>query len=381
MGCSAENIPPTSFPPVSELPRPTPTPAATAVPAGWTDVDVDGFDVRGMAEGAGRVVAVGATRPGGMVWIATSSDGRRFTSVDLPEIAQHAGNMSTVTFGPGGFVATGGWCEDFSACHPINLQSTDGLEWHEVTFPVTCFRFSSLDTGVLTGVWGYVIVAGSCIGEDEVDPRPFRVLKSADGVEWTATAEIPAFSHPDRWPGPVATDGRRLIAIQGFGSSQEPASITISDDAGLTWRTLDHGVAPTVALYSLTYGHGLWVADGSQIVSEGQLERLICTSPDGEEWNCDINALGYSGLLTATPTGFVGLTTPITAHPSRSQSLQSTSSDGIDWRQEIIARWDLSYSGMATTSYGIFAWGGTYPDTDPTGFSTPFLLIHPLPLP
>jgi len=372
--------------PASELPSRAmtlqPTPGTTAAPAAWTEVDVDGFDVRGMAEGAGRVVAVGATRPDGMVWIATSSDGKRFTSVALPKVAQHVGNMSTVAFGPGGFVATGGWCENHpSQCHPINLRSTDGVNWEQVTLPAACFRFSSLDTGVLTGVWGYVIVAGSCIGEDEIDPRPFRVLKSVDGVEWTSTAEIAAFSHPDRWPGPIATDGRRLIAVQAFGASQEPAWITISDDAGLTWRTLDHAVDPAMTLNSLTYGHGLWLAAGGQIVPEDQPERVMCASPDGENWTCDTNALGYLGMLTATPTGFVGLTTPITAQPSRSQSLQSTSSDGIEWRQEAIARWDLSYYGIAATSYGIFAWGGTYPDTDPTGFSTPFVLVHSLPLP
>jgi hypothetical protein len=318
-----------------------------------------------------------------MVAIITSSDGRRFSSVDLPEVAQHVGNMSYVTFGTGGFVALGGWCEGGypSPCHPIYLRSTDGLAWQEVTFPVACFRFSSQDAGVLTGVWGYVIVAGSCIGDDEIDPRPFRVLSSVDGVQWTSTPEIAAFSKPDRWPGPVATDGRRLIALQFFGSLREPSWITISDDAGLTWRTLDHPLGPDSYLYSLAYGHGLWLAEGSQQVPEGQPDHLACTSPNGEQWTCAVITIGDLGRLTVTPTGFVGLTTLDGDPDSRSPTLQSTSADGISWDQGNIGLWDVSYHGIATTSFGIFAWGGTDPDTDPTGFSTPFLIVHPLPLP
>ena len=59
----------------------------------------------------------------------------------------------------------------------------------------------------------------------------------------------------------------------------------------------------------------------------------------------------------------------------------ATSKDGEHWQVSRIDPPNLYYSGEAATSVGVFAWGGTEPNYDPSGLSTPFLLLHSLPLP
>ncbi len=375
-GCATESPAPTSsllgsvVPGATTTPSQKATPVETPIPTGWTRVGIDGFDVRGIAEGAGRLVAVGNARAAFTSLIATSGDGAVWTTLAIPDVGHGLrSGVEQVAYGAGGFVATGGRYNDVTGiAEPFILHSADGLTWEEVTFPGPCAFGSS----ILTGVWGYVIVAGSCHGEGEIDPRPIRVLASPDGTHWTSTTDFAEFSDVHRWPGPVATDGKRIVALQG--EHRGDAELRwISDDRGMTWKTFPQ---TPVSLYEITFARDRWFARGSE-----NGDSVLCTSSDGENWTCQVADVPVPPVV-ATSTGFVSV-----SYRSREglhagvDSVETTSIDGVEWHESIVGPPNLLYYGIAATSHGVFAWGGTEPDQDPTGLSTPFLIVHRTPIP
>jgi hypothetical protein len=286
------------------------------------------------------------------------------------EEAQNGG-VETAIHGTTGFVAAGGRSNFLTGiADPFILYSADGLTWKEVAFPGPCAFGSS----ILTGAWGYVIVAGSCHGEDEIDMRPIRVLRSSNGFNWTSTSDIAEFATAHHVPWRVATDGRRIVALQDETRAGDDVWRWISDDGGVTWRTI---VETDLRIYFINYARDRWFADANKDGIE-----MLCTSPDAEEWACHPSVDGVPPAI-ATPTGFVSLSYNFQGGvPGSTYSVLATSPDGENWAVEMVIDLpNLQFQGEAATSVGVFAWGGTNPDHDPTGFSTPFLLLHRFPIP
>ena len=388
VGC-ASPVPSASppFSPSSPAAQPS-TAESVRAGAAWVDVDIGEFDVRvrGMAEGAGRVVMLGTPRQSTSPWIASTVDGDHWVVADRPDTVEAlTGAISVIAYGPRGFVARGsGRDSTTSALVPFFLHSADGVTWTVVDHPPVCAGPAQIQVGV----WGYVGLADTCRSDhDDLDPRPIYVFVSADGMEWTTRTNFVEFGDEFRTPYLAATDGQRIVALQGTHGFETSEWLWLSDDGGASWRTLEHAIDASVSFSSITFGHGQWIARASQLRSDGgQPDRLRCRSVDGESWLCRVTGVAVPPYLAVTPSGFVGVFYRViqaaTGEYLGEETVLTTSVDGNEWHETIVSGLeDRTYDGIAATALGVFAWGATDPDQDPTGRAQPFLILHRDPLP
>ena len=197
-------------------------------------------DIRGIANGNGKFVAVGeggkmAYSADGVTWTATNVTGT-FDSTDRIDSIAYVNNM---------FVAVSYNTSDYTS---KTATSADGVTWTVVTnFPSDIERIFYGD--------GKFIAVGN-----------YRWAISTDGVtwpDWTRDSEISIYS--------IAYGNGKFVAV-GSGTSK----MKISTD-GETWTKVDvTSTFGTALINSIAYGNNMFVAVGGT--------GKMATSTDGTTW-------------------------------------------------------------------------------------------------
>ena len=367
---------PETTPSVTPQPTASPTPVP---PPGWSTVTIPGANVNDIAEAGGRIVAVGTTGSDASRAAAwTSDDGSTWTPAStLGGIELKRSGLAFVTGTPTGFVAMGSTFEEGDPIStPFILFSSDGTSWEAVPTPAEC----SFAHQLVSGDFGVVATAGRCRSEGDFDASPARVLYSSNGRDWTTIVDQPGFA--DLAIGPVATDGRRLAALDPVNAvSDDPDPVWISDD-GQSWRMIENPFPENLSPNSIGYGNGRFLVLGSQLIREGDPDPAACVSPDAETWRCEVLPDDVPALATlvGTPTGVVGVWgRPVDLAGTSSESVVALSPDGLAWTVRTIEPGDRYFNGATYTSHGVFANGGTVATQEQP--SEPFVLVHRAPLP
>jgi hypothetical protein len=350
----------------------------------WIPMRIGGVSVRDVSERNGLLVAVGNPwslwpSPPGAGVVAVSDDGENWRWVDLARLPFHSLDLSgfnQVVAGPAGLLAAGGGgnliddvcCADETS---FLLLSADGLAWDEIPCDQPC----SVGGTIVGGQFGY-LAYGARYSESGVQTAPFRIFTSRDGRDWTlSTADFQA-TYGSSGFGSVATNGTRLVGVSTYDGNY--AAVWISDDGGRTWRNIEPSFSRVVTPYWIAFGHGRFIIGGS-VATEGDAIPHVCTSPDGETWECHQIPVQFLRAPAVTPTGFVSVSdrSKDEGRYSHAETVVSTSADGSSWIETVASQVpELRFYGEAWTTHGLVAWGGTNPDVDITGYSVPFVLLH-----
>jgi hypothetical protein len=289
--------------------------------------------------------------------------------------------FSSVFSGEPGFGAIGARYVPGELPAQTYLFSVDGETWQTASPAAGCGSGQPV-----FGQSGFVALGATCpLHEGAAPPGPLYILTSPDGRAWTSRLDEERM--PDEW----VTDGKRLVLLTNSATLDEPMSAWISDDMAQTWRFVEAPFPTSVSVYQLLWGHDRYFAAASWLIREGDPDSAACVSEDGETWHCEVIAASgemasrdYLGVVAITPTGYVSL-----AHypndlfvPSGYTMVMGTSTDGLSWAFAIMP--DLANripQGLASTSHGLFAWGGTDPVTDPSARSQPYIQVSRAPLP
>jgi hypothetical protein len=250
----------------------------TGLPLEWRKARQGMGNVRGLAHGAGRFVAV---TDAGSIW--TSPNGISWTE-RTPDLGYRF--LRAVTYGPFGFVAVGNGYYGLEVVTSADgltwtprlppLPATSRVAWTSIasgddrlvtvggagraavsTDSVTWAVHATGTTNVLNGVvWGGGLFVAVGAGR--------TVLTSTDGVSWTpqvAPAGMPAVLNAVAWTG------SQFVAVGNAGG------VMTSPD-GEVWT--QHTSGTSANLFALTWtGAGLVAASGG---------ATVATSPDGVAW-------------------------------------------------------------------------------------------------
>jgi hypothetical protein len=214
--------------------------------------------------------------------------------------------LNNVTFGNNLFVAVGAAGAIFT--------SPDGNTWT----PRNSGTLLSL-YGVTHGNGLYVAVGGNDVAGFGV------ILTSPDGITWTV--------QPDSGALGVSLNGV-IYANNQFVAVGNNAVMYSSD--GINWHSLPtqpQGItSPTVDLFNVTYGNGLFVTVGTYNTSTSSQEitynGLIATSPNGSTWTILPYTSNYLSGVTYGGGQFVAV--------GREGSIL-TSPDGTTWTTQTAA--------------------------------------------
>jgi hypothetical protein len=118
-------------------------------------------------------------------------------------------------------------------------------------------------------------------------------------------------------------------------------------------------------------------------------------SADGESWDCqliprltgELAGRHYLGrAIAVTPTGYTSLVeyfkNPFPPYDFSTDMISASSRDGLPWSFELVPELaDKLPTNLVWTTYGLFAWGSTNPNTRPGDVSAPYIDVHRAPLP
>jgi hypothetical protein len=267
------------------------------VAAGWTvpTVPVQAELNRVIWTGTQFVVAGNGgtilTSPDGTAWTQQSSG----TSADLHGIAWSGARLVAVGYGSSAAVVT----------------STDGVNWSPVaSLPVTAT--TQLNAVACSGTQ---FVA---VGTDPSRPNTAPILRSSDGVTWTASTiqSLPLLG--------VIWNGRQFVAVGGSSTAMFSGPVAWRSPDGQTW-TADTLPAPLQGLLgdlvsAGTTGRPTMVAVG--IAFNGPLSPVQLTSPAGGPWRT-VEVLGIPGAQAVGWSGSHFL--------SCEQLACALSADGLNW--------------------------------------------------
>jgi len=240
----------------------------------WTATTVPATSLRGLAYGAGRLVAVG-----GAGAIVTSADGTTWAATP----SGTTNDLLGVNFLNGRFIAVG--------VLGTILTSTDGLTW---TTRASAGNQSLLQNTTF-GNGRYVIVG-------QAGPTGRAILTSTDAVNWTVTIGGP---RQGTNLNAVAASSSTVVAVGN-------AAAVVSSTDKVTWTDRTAGAASTVALNDVVYNttEGRFVAVGTG--------GVVTASTDGATWALQSTSSVISGIsllgLTVSPaieggTGYVAVGT------------------------------------------------------------------------
>lgn len=355
--------------------------ASTAPAGGWAEVTTLDFSVASIAEAeaGGRLVAVGSE--GSSPVLATSDDGMSWTRVDLSTLELGAGWIGFAASAEPGFVVAGSRffesteAPGFGTSEPFVIFSPDGGSWEEAPLPDPCVQFHS----IATGDFGYALVGGRCRSEGDFDPRPITVLRSVDGRNWASETAFPSSADRLQTPGAIASDGRRIVAIQqgqGIGLAEH---MWISDDGGASWETIVEPLPEGINANGIAYGHGRFVVSASGIEDDGSERFSACISEDAEAWSCSPSEPALPRTVVASATGYIGLVEvypdEFTAYPNGVAVVTST--DGVAWHsQPEAALANLYLSSVHPTTRGIFVAASTNANRTPEDRAEPRVMLY-----
>jgi hypothetical protein len=387
-GCGAEQ-PQRESSGSTSSPSPSPTlatsPSATAVPVGWTPVEIPGMTVvSDLVERDGRLVAIGSVALGATAAvIAYSDDGVDWTQADTSSLQLDGASFFSLSAGDAGFVAYGGRTAADLSFEDLYYFSADGSEWQLADPPEECAA------GLRARQVGSVFIkfGDICVSDGAPPPGPARVVTSADGRSWTSRID------PTLRLGSWATNGHRIVMLTACCGT-DATVIAISDDGAATWHQITDAFPIDVTVYNVTFGHDRYVAEASWLRRVGDPDWAVCMSLTGEVWTCQALSSGTSppedrrqvGSVTATSTGFASLAVVPNDQVEQlgTTVILGTSTNGLTWTFEPApAMKDSPSAGLAGTSHGVFAWGSAE-EVKPDGTvlpAKPYILLYQAPLP
>lgn len=236
--------------------------------------------VNGLAEGARRFVAVGATAlddiSSGDARAWTSSDGLAWQAaasvtggVDAAMLAVTAGSSGFVAVGSDGF--PGGNVQLPGARGVAVWTSADGTDWTRV--PAQPSFAGAIMNGVLRVDAGFVAWGQTLVGGPRTPASP--IWTSRDGVRWERSTGVTDAGGPGAPIASIAGTGDRLVAVgtrqlpDAEGASSVPGAWT-STDGGRTWKAATiHDDGPGGARSG---GMSDVTSDGNDLVAVGRLD-------------------------------------------------------------------------------------------------------------
>jgi hypothetical protein len=184
--------------------------------------------------------------PDGMTWNASVLDDAR------------DGRVASIAPGPDGLVAIGTSGPLATPTGSVAWTSADGTEWHKV--PSGAVLAATVLRSVTWHEDGFVAVG------EAIDGHRASVLRSADGLEWTAVADQPAFSYHDQpirmADVAVAPSGLVVVGHHLFGTQFGNATAWVSDEGSAWERAGPSPVFPQGEMEAV-------VAAGEDIVAVG----------------------------------------------------------------------------------------------------------------
>jgi hypothetical protein len=258
--------------------------------ARWTRVDtasndLDEAEIDHLAIANGVLDAIGGARPAGggpvpapaLMW--RSTDGRRWTRVDVANSPLAPVHLTGLTGGAGGFVAWG-----LDGLTAVLYQSADGQTWRKVSDDATFSGFEIMGAAAVGS--GFVAVGGRRGPETNQaggpDTSTAAAWWSADGAVW-----LPAVADGGHRLAGLAVGSSGMLAFSGgdCGGCIAPRTVWHSDD-GRAWRELGPDVA----------GWPSYASDGRRIVRFGwQSGGEVTISSDGSAWQ----VLGTVGSVSS----------------------------------------------------------------------------------
>ena len=331
-------------------------------------------------EGNGLLVATGQNEDGKAV-MAISGDGQTWEAVDMSATGEPAAFYSVVP-GEASFIAVATRFPVLMGMPESQyLYSTDGRTWAEAQPPADC-----VSAGIVPRGSGFLAIGDRCRTEADFAPGTLHIMESADGRAWTSRQDEALH------PGPWATNGDRIVMLHAPGD--EPGAVLIdvqiSDDGARSWRQVPSPFPEEFHPNGIfLYGHGQYVAAGSQSSGTDNPSSAVCASGDGEAWACEpIDELdgdleGRNWLarsVAVTPTGFASLVEyvndPYFGGDGSTDMVQATSTDGLTWTFTLVPEMkDRLPSGIASTSHGLYSWGGLNRDITPDEW-VPYLVVR-----
>lgn len=259
--------------------------------------------------------------------IVTSDDGINWQSRQLPILD----NLFGIAWCEGFFVAVG------QSDSSVILTSTDAISWDRSISPffkdiaygegkVVCVGYTDsvytstdgdswkghpLDSG-LTNLYSVIWADGRFVAVG----HPGLILTSDDGVSWkTQTPPTSATLILD-----ITYGNGQYLAVSGYWRDTK----ILSSSNAILWTSRDSGLPNGNGLETVVWGNNKFVAAG--------IDGAIAESPDGNSWTSLTS--GKAEALSAVAWG-AGI---FVAVGNGDSAVILTSSNGIDWTEQLLAR-------------------------------------------
>ena len=253
-------------------------------------------DIRGIANGNGKFVAVGADGK-----MATSTDGETWTATNVTGIFDSADRIDSIAYGNNMFVAVS---YNTSTYDSKIATSTDGVTWTAVTTPpsgtdrifygngkfiaVGTYKTAASTDGVTWTAWSYnssISISSIAYGNDK-----FVAVGSGPGTGGgiTSYCKVATSTDGETWTNVDVTFGEGYINSIAYGNGTFVAGLNngrmATSTDGTTWTIVANSTFAAVGVIGkIIYGNNTFVAVGLDMVNSSMVSKVV-TSPDGTTW-------------------------------------------------------------------------------------------------